>query len=208
VAIKEDITISGTVVANDKYDEITHRIVVADNSGGIEIAIDSENIDVIFPLFSNVDVSVSGLYIGRQGGKCVLGKKPTGEYAVDRIKERELELYIRPNKDIATLEATKMRIADIGTEHMLHYIYLNDVRFIDEESGLSWCDCDKFGQRINTIRHLTDGVDTLRVICSKECTYAASELPHGERICYGIVDYAEGDIALRITNNYIIKRPY
>lgn len=203
VDIKEDITFCGTVVINDKLDEVTNRIVVADKSGGIEIAIDSENINRIIPLFSNVRVSAMGLSIGRQGRKCVLGKHPTGEYVVDRLTEKELPYYISEAHDIKTLDAQVIKIADINTEHLLHYVCVENVRFVDEEVGLTWCDCDEFGECINTIRHLTDGTDTLRVACSKECIYANEPLPADNLRCFGIIDYVESDIALRICNNYI-----
>ena len=48
--VTEDITIRGTVVATDKLDEVSHCIVVADDSGGIEIAIDAESINPLIPL--------------------------------------------------------------------------------------------------------------------------------------------------------------
>lgn len=203
--ITEDITFCGTVVANDKLNEVTNRIVVADESGGIEIAIEAEYIEDIIPIFSNVRVCATGLSIGRQGRKCVLGTSPTGEYVVDRLTERELPYYISPADDIATLRAQRMDIGEINNEDLLHYIYIENVGFIDEEIGMTWSNCDTIDGNKNSIRHLTDGVDTMRVACSEECTYAKEPLPTGKLKCFGIVDYVDGDIALRISNHYIVE---
>lgn len=202
--VTEDITIRGTVVATDKLDEVSHCIVVADDSGGIEIAIDAESINPLIPLHSRVEVVASGLYIGRQGDKCLLGKRPTGQYVVDRIPERELPLYIKMLPEGERVAPKRLEIDEIAAHHLLHYVVVEGVRFVDEEMSLAWCDRDVEGRYINTIRHLTDGVDTLRVICSGECRYAEAELPHGTLKCCGIVDYAFGDIALRITDNQVI----
>lgn len=202
--ITEDITIRGTVVATDRLNELSHCIVVADDSGGIEIAIDSESIDPIIPMYSCVEVVASGLYIGRQGDKCVLGKRATDVYVVDRIPESELPLNITILPGEERLMPKAMEIGQIESHHLLHYVVVDGVRFVDEEVALSWCDQDVNGRYINTIRHLTDGVDTLRVICSGECHYAEVELPQGTLRCCGVVDYAQGDIALRITDNRVV----
>jgi hypothetical protein len=202
--IKEDITVRGMVVANDKLNEISHSVIIADDSGGIEIAIDSEHIDKLLPLYSNVLVSVSGLYIGRQGDKCIIGRKPTDEYVVDRLRESDIPLYFSRLADEDVLRAKRMSICEIESKHLLHYIYVEDVRFVDQELGLKWCDRDYDGELINTIRHLTDGVDTLRIVCSKACDYATATLPTGNLTCFGVVDYAQGDIALRITDEQVV----
>lgn len=205
IAVKEVATIRGMVAANDKHGEITHSIVVVDDSGGIEIAIDAENIDDIIPLYSTVEVKVAGLYIGRQGKKCILGTRPTGEYVVDRIKERDLALYMTILDREQLIAPKRMDIGDIDNRHMLHYIYIEEAQFIDEEQGLTWCDCNDEGRYIESIRHITDGTNTLRVACSAECSYASAKIPSGKHMFYGIVDYVKGDIALRIVDNQTLS---
>ena len=200
VAIREDISVRGMVVANDKFNEVTKSIIVADMSGGIEVAIDSYNTESIAPLFSHVELNISGLHIGRQGIKCILGAPPTGEYVVDRIAERDISKYIRPCDNDDTIRAKQMSIAEIDRSYLLHYVYVDGVRFIDEERSAKWCDRDTTGNYIESIRHLTDGKDTLRVVCSAECNYAATDIPKGMVSLYGVIDYAKQDIALRITH--------
>jgi hypothetical protein len=85
VAIKSDIYIEGHVVANDKLGEKHKSIVIADNTGGIELKIEDEKINSYIPLFSHVELRCSGLHVGREGGKTVVGAPPTSEHVVDRI---------------------------------------------------------------------------------------------------------------------------
>ena len=204
--IGRNLSIRGTVVANDKLKELNNSIVVVDQSGGIEIAIDSDNIDAYIPLFSEVEVKLSGLNIGRVGSKCVIGKPPTGEYVVDRIAEKEINLYIAPHLNTPDIPTRHLRIGEIEMKHLLHYICVEDVHFIAEEQDKAWCDKDSIThRRITTIRHLTDGVDTLRVIVDKACKYSSASLPMGNITCYGIVDYNDRDIALRIIDNQALS---
>jgi hypothetical protein len=205
VAIKEVAAIEGMVIANDKLNEVTKRIIVVDNSGGIEIAIEAEDIDEIIPLYSTIRVNVAGLHIGRQGKKCILGTRPTGEYVVDRIKERDLPLYITPLSKGELVSPKQMRIADIENRHLLHYVYIENVQFIDEEQGLEWCDLNDEGHYVESIRHITDGIDTLRVVCAGECIYASAQIPSGRHNVYGVVDYAQRDIALRVVDNQVLS---
>lgn len=202
--VREDITIRGTVVATDRLAELSSCIVVADDSGGIEIPIDAECVNDLIPLNSCVEVAAMGLYVGRQGDKCLLGKRATDLYVVDRIPANELSLYVTILPDGEVLAPKRMQIAQIESRHLLHFVCVEGVRFVDEKASLTWCDRDIDGRYINTIRHLTDGVDTLRVICSGECHYADAQLPEGTLKCSGIVDYAQGDIALRIIDNHIV----
>lgn len=205
-AITEDLTIKGTIVANDKLNELNKSIVVVDQSGGIEIAIECDRIESELHLFSQVEVRLSGLHIGRVGDKCVVGKAPTGEYVVDRIAQKDIYLYITPTLDYWAPHTRDLSIGELGKQHLLNYVHINDVHFIDEEQGKRWCEIDSLTQRyVTTIRHLTDGVDTLQVVVDKECRYSSALLPHWDVSCYGIVDYSNRDIALRISDNQIFR---
>lgn len=204
--IDRNMTIRGTVVANDKFKELNHSIVVVDQSGGIEIAIESDNIEALIPLYSEVEVRLSGLHIGRVGSKCVIGMPPTGEYVVDRINERDINLYITPYLNTPNIPTRYLRVGEVGMQHLLNYICVEDVRFITEEHDMTWCDRDSLTNRyITTIRHLTDGVDTLRVIVDKACGYSSASLPTGDITCYGILDYNDRDFALRISDNQVLS---
>jgi hypothetical protein len=204
-AIDSDLSIRGTIVANDKLNELNNSIVVADKSGGIEIAIQCDDIDSHLPLFSDVEVTLAGLNIGRVGSKCVVGHRPSGEYVVDRIDQRDIYLYIKPIGLPHSTPAKHLSISEIDMSHMLNYVCVENVRFIDEEQGLLWCERDTVTHRyVTTLRHLTDGIDTLRVVTDKECRYASAPLPSGDITCYGIIDYYNRDVALRISDNQVL----
>ena len=205
VAIKEDLRSRGFVVANDKLGELHRSIVVADDTGGIEIKIDCDDTDLYFPLYSEVDVYCSGLHIGREGLKSVLGTPPTAEYVVDRIPESEMHNIIDVRHTATTPpRAIRRKISELSSYDMLNYIRIDSVRFVDEELGERWVMLDDEGKTQTTIHHITDGTDFARIVVDKGVIYGIEELPGGELFCIGILDYYDGDLALRIINHQVI----
>jgi hypothetical protein len=205
VAIKDDLRIQGFVVANNKLGELHRSIVVADETGGIEIKIDCDDTDLHFPLYSEVDVRCSGLHIGREGLKSVLGTPPTAEYVVDRIAESQMHNIIDVRHTaIAPPRAIRRKISELSSYDMLNYIRIDSVRFADEELGKRWVAYGDDGKPQTTIHHITDGTHFARVVVDKGVIYGIEELPSGEFFCIGILDYHDGDLALRITNHQVI----
>ena len=134
--IKSDVSIKGTVVANDLFGEFYKSIVLVDASGGVEVSIDCERLYTEFPLYANVSISCNGLAVGRVGGKVVLGAVPTGEYTVDRIVEDDISKYMLWQRgDVTSAVPRKVTIESFGVEHVSDYVMLEGVRFADDEVG-------------------------------------------------------------------------
>ena len=197
--IVEDYIVAGRVVANDKMGEMTKAFVVDDGSAAIEIKVDSECVDQLFPLYSEVTVRCTGLSIGREGGKVVLGEHPTGEYVVDRIAESRIGLYVTMRATADAPPTPRERsIGELSWREVLGYVRISDVEFV--EKGEKWCDTDTLSY---VMRHITDRVDTLPVVVSPQVVYAEELIPEGVVDCSGIVDWADGARALRIINRQI-----
>ncbi|MBQ3259855.1 MAG: hypothetical protein IJA66_02060 [Alistipes sp.] len=202
--IDADISIKGTVVANDLFGEFYKTLVLVDESGGIEILIDRERICADFPLYANVSVFCNGLAVGRVGGKVVLGAKPTGEYTTDRIADGDVSKYLyRQPGDITSAVPRKVHIADLGVEHISDYVLFEDVRFADEEVGDSWCN-ESNEAFADTERHIVDADGNVLIVrLSAQCEYADEKIPAGRGAVCGILDYSGGAYFLRIANHEI-----
>ena len=202
--IKSDISIKGTVVANDLFGEFYRTIVLVDASGGVEVSIDKERLYVEFPLYANVSVSCNGLAVGRVGGKVVLGAQPTGEYTTDRIAEQDVAKYMqRLDGDVTSVAPRRVTIADLALGDVSDYVMLEGVRFADDEVGRSWCEMAD-GELIDTERHLVDSAgNVLSVRVSRRCGYAGEKIPSGVGSLCGILDYSGDMFYLRIANHEI-----
>lgn len=204
--ITRDIKIVGYVVANDRLGELSRAFVIADESSGVEVQVDASVVDEHLPLYSHIELSCSGLYICREYGRVLLGAEPTDSYAVDRITMPELASRLRLISDTITApRALQLAIRDITPREQFRYVMLSGVELIAEERGQRWCDIDTLsGEYMPSLRHFSDGRDTIAFITSGECRYSSERVPTGAIATLGIVDYYRGDVAFRITNHQVV----
>ena len=76
VTLTRDIRLRCVVTANDHYGEFDRTLVVADASGGIEVAVDAADLYRDYPLGANLTLFCNGLALGDYGGKIQLGARP------------------------------------------------------------------------------------------------------------------------------------
>ena len=204
VVITDDISIEGHIIVNDLYGEFIKSIIVADESGCIEISVDCTSTADVFFVGARMVVSCSSLALGDYGGRIILGAT-SDEYSVGRIAEKDFSRYFlidtsKPKEIIPQVT----EISKIGVTHIGNYIELRDVRFIDGGAA-EWCDKDtESGEYVTTERTITDpaGIEfTVRTLA--ECTYRNETLPQGVCTLRGIVDYFNGRYSLRIINHQI-----
>ena len=205
--IKSDVWIEGDVVLNDKLDECYRSIVLYDGTSGIELKIDIDSLDDVIPLFSHLRIRCEGLYIGREGARVVLGAKPTSEYVVDRISEAEFENCIAIIEDWSERPKSRpLAVGDIDNSLVSSYVRVEGVWLISEELGLMWCDDDCSARPFDSsLRHFTQGVDTLTVATLNRCDYATDIIPSGVISMIGVVDSYEGGVVLRLSNRTVIE---
>lgn len=204
VAVREDCYIEGRVVLTDKFGEVQQVAVIADASGCIELKIDSRNVERLLPVDALVRVRCSGLCVGREGRKVVLGAPPTSEYVVDRIAETEVYNYVEivDMWDMSDY-AVSVAIGAVGEDDIMQYVDIDGVWFVGADEGVRWCDCDADGEFTQSLRRLTDGRDTLRVVVGAATEYAADMLPRGTLRCRGVVEWYRDSVALRIAHRHV-----
>ena len=205
VAITDDIYISGHIVANDLYGELNKAIVVADDSGSVLIDVDMDDTARLYPLYSRVSVRCSGLWLGTIGPKLLLGAEPLGDFVVDRIPATRVQNYLSvlPDND-NTPTLRRRKIAELEYRDVLGYVAIDGVALVAEEQGMLWADVDADTQRpVTTVRHFHCNGDTLRVVTDAKCHYASEPIPTHSLCLSGILDWYNGDFALRIINHGI-----
>lgn len=206
VAIDKDYYVEGRVVLTDKFGEMQRAAVIADATGCLEIKIDSRDVERLLPIDSRVRIRCSGLHVGQEGRKVVLGEPPTDEYTVDRIAEAEIYNYaeVVSTYDVP-YDVGTVSLGAVDASYVMHYIELREVWFVRREHAMSWCDRDADGNYIDAVRHLTDGSDTLRVVVRSSANYAGDLLPTGTLRCQGIVEWHNDSVALRIAHRHVVE---
>lgn len=202
--ITRDLTLRAVVTANDLFGEFEKALVVADDSGGLEISIDHKAVNELFPTNAEVEIHCNGLAIGDYGGKSVLGAPPAGMYSVDRIPAADLSRYIRvTDRNCGRRQAVPYDFARLTPQDAGRYVHFEEVHFA--ETGVMWCDPDPDSPAmLTTERTLVDAAGrTLSVRTLAGCLYATEPVPGGTGSINGIIDYFNGKFSLRVCNREI-----
>jgi len=178
---------------------------LCDQSGGIELSVDSRHTAIVFPIGARIVVHCTSLALGDFGGSLVLGAQPTAEYVVDRIAEEDFDRYFLVDRSSAqSIEPERISISDIEPRHIGNFVLLEDVNFGDQ-AGLAWCETDpESGEPITTERILYDN-DGNSIILRIEggCSYAKEKIPDRSGAIGAIVESFNGVYQIRIINRNI-----
>lgn len=203
--ITEDLTISGTVMANDWLGEYYKSIVVLDDTGGIEIDIDLPVLYRTIPVYSRVTVFCNGMTLARIGGKTVLGAHPTGDFPVDGIDGGLISRYVRIDSESgddrkpATRRFSEISATDIGA-----FVCFMDIAADLDDTNGKWCDAVD-GEYVTTTRYITSDDGRFGIRTLGTCRYADETIPVGRFSVAGIIDYSGGEYYLRIVNHGITE---
>src|SRR5690554_4227010 len=92
--IEEDIIIQGVVVMDDKSGNYYKKIVFQDETGGIEILLDQNNLYNDYPIGRKIYVKLNGLYLGNYGSNLQIGYTPDASGALSQIPFILIDNYI------------------------------------------------------------------------------------------------------------------
>ena len=202
--ISEDYTIEGTLVANDWLGELNNSIIVVDESGGLEVAIECRTLSALLPVGNKVELFCNGLMLARIGGKIELGMAPQGDFSLGNIEEKMIGRYIRIVGQAEEYAPQNGNFSELQPSDIGNIFRFDRVRICDEERGLSWCD-QADGEAVTTYRTFVDrqGVE-LAVRTLSTCKYAFEEIPTNEVSVVGVVDFSDNRYFLRIINKSVI----
>ena len=202
--ISDDVTIEGYVIANDLYSEYVKEIVIADQSGGIVIAVDEAQSSIRFPISAHITINCSGLQLGFINGRVTLGEKSSDGYRVERISQQNIARHIHIDKENPqTIEPNTICIEEITSLLAGNFIAIKDVEF--EDAGKSWCEKDlSNNEYTDTIRYATDkDGNKIGVYTSRLCEYGGEIIPSGRGEICGIVETIDREPMIRIIQHNI-----
>lgn len=203
--IVNDYYIKGIVVATDSLGELHNSAVIVDRSGGVEIAIELDNIAELFPIYSEVKIFCNGLSLARIGGKIELGATPTGSFPIDNINKELIDRHIHRVGMCEEFRAITKQFSEIGVADISAIVRFDNIRLCEEERGLTWCDIID-NKPTTTYRTFIDSKgDAFAIRTLSTCHYAIEEIPTKELSAVGVIDYSGNRYFLRIVNKWIIE---
>ena len=204
--VVDDYRLRGVVVANSWLGEFPASVVVVDESGGVEISIESPSLDNELPIYSEVEILCSGLMLARIGGKVALGARSNDDFPLANIDGELLSHYIRPTGRLCEFLPKVKRFDEICNDDISSLCRFDRVRICDEERGLKWCDTLD-GELVTTYRTLVDADGNRLEVCTlPTCHYALEDIPLNEISVIGVIDYSDNRHFIRSANKKILTQ--
>ncbi len=202
VDITTDYRIKGYVIATDDFGNFYKTIVIADDTGGIEIKVDMEEIFIHFWFCHEVSVYCNGLTLGAYSDLVQLGTAAADGYETGYIGENIITAHLQiTGRATEAPQAFRLAIDELSERYLSCLVRFDDVQFVDEERGLLWCDPDA-----DTDRHIVDRTgNILTVRTSRHAECASWLLPHGNGYIEGILSYFNGEYQLRMADPRMLE---
>jgi hypothetical protein len=203
--------ISGAVVSSDREGNFYKTLVIADETGGIEVRLDMEEIFKRFMIHTRATVRCNGLWLGDYGGTLQLGAEPFGDYETQNLSLTEIAEHLHTDEEFyGEVRARTLTFGELSRNRISTFVAFEGVRFV--EQGLSWAETEagaEAGTETDppdppsaTNRHLVDADgNTLIVRTSRYATFAPWPLPEGVGRIEGVLGYFNGDYQLVVCDS-------
>lgn len=201
--IVDDYRLRGVVVAGGWYGEFPGCVVVADDSGGVELHVVSDELGGEELLGCEVEIQCNGLVLARIGGKVALGVPSLDDFPLAEIGGEKLSQHISLTGRHTQYQPKAKRFADVTTDDISSLYLFDGVRICDEHQGLKWCD-KVDGELVTTYRTLVDEEGNRLEVCTlPTCHYALEDIPDNEISVAGVIDYSHDRYFIRIANKVV-----
>ncbi|MFH0867665.1 MAG: DUF5689 domain-containing protein [Bacteroidota bacterium] len=184
--ITTDVIIQGIVVANDESGNFYKKLMLQDNSGGVEVALDKTDLYTEYRLGQKVYIKCKDLWLGEYGGKVQLGYIYNGD--IGRIPEIYINDHLFLDSLPGAIPAPIVKSTFAFTNEELDMlIRLDSVTF--ETPG------EVYSVSTGTTnRNMLDKDGTILILrTSNYANFAGSTMPDGVGTVTGILSYYDGD---------------
>lgn len=200
VEVKYDIFIRGRIVSSDRSGNFYKTLCVEDETGGIAVRIDDEEIFRNYGLDKMVKINCNSLTLGAYGGLVQLGiASSDGKYQADPIPAYLIPSFLIPDGEPDEYpEPPLLAIDKLAPEHLSRFIEIEGVQFEESVLDLLWSEPDS-----DTDRMLVDKQgNKLAVRTSRFAKFATWILPSGSGSVRGVLSYFNGNYQLVLNEAY------
>lgn len=197
-----DYIIKGRVISSDQAGNFFKQLVIEDETGAIQVNIDSYDLYKSYQYGQEIVIDVTGLYVGAYGKLMQIGSTPNNNYpgriASDlATKQIEVNGLAEPEKIVAG-EYTIAALNDLisNQEEFLakqcRLVSIKDVTFKDAGKA-TLADKDK-----NTSRTISDGTGDMIVYTSGYSDFYDYYCPEGKGTIVGILSFFNRSWQIRL----------
>lgn len=156
--ISDSIIISGVVVGDDATGNFYKKLVIQDETAGIEVYFGSTDLYNLFPNGTQVYINCTGLTLSDYNGVTQLGT----------IEQAIMGDFICKGSSDMVIEPRDVEIGDLGESDISTLIRLSNVQFTNASAGATFADADG----LNSINHTIESCDNNDVILLRTSGYS------------------------------------
>ncbi|MEM9846646.1 MAG: DUF5689 domain-containing protein, partial [Bacteroidota bacterium] len=202
--IESDIIIEGIVTADDESGNFFKRIVIQDETAGIEILINAIGLNNLYPIGRRLRVKCAGLQMTNGTGTLQLGGETfdsNGDLRLGGIDETSLDLFIEAGARGVDVSPNVSTINQLGEDNLSQLVRLEDVQFAQGDADVTYADAEAQFSRNLTIEDCSGNTIVLR--SSGFASFAGDFTPTGKGSLTGIYNVFLGtpQIFLRDTRD-------
>lgn len=195
--ITEDVIIKGVITANDKSGNLYKKMIIQDETGAIELAIDQTNLSSLYKVGQMLYVKCKGLYLGDYNNLIQIGYLYQG--SVGRMPQIMIEDHIfrdslpgaKPVADTVTISS--IGEAAVDNPYVSKLVTFKNVTFAEQGELYASQDVDAINR---TLMDLTG--KSMIVRNSKYADFANDSIPYGYGTVTGILSIFGSDWQLTL----------
>ncbi len=189
-ALPDDKFLQATIVANNSNGNFFRKVIVQDQTGGIEIRIDDDSAFSSFPIGSEVFVILGNLSIGEFSGLPQLGVNDGDQ--VNVVSNASSVLLATGNT--GTISPVTLDLADLQESDLSSLVRIEGVQFLDSEIPSTYATDGN-----NGFHNLQDcDGNELLVFTSSFSDYTSEPVPEGKGTFVGIFSSFQGNFQLNL----------
>ncbi|MGC4232202.1 MAG: DUF5689 domain-containing protein [Niabella sp.] len=204
--IEDDQVISGVVIADDRSGNFYKQIIIQDETGGIPVLLDGNNVYTQYPVGRRVFIKLKGMMLGDYGGTIQLGldssRSDDGRYLnLDGIPQAFFDGYIVKGSFNNAVSPKVVKPADftknINDPLLSTLVQISNAEFRDADINKTYADPSKNTSAINfTVSTCEKQSVILRN--SSYAKFAALNVPDGNGTLTGIPSVFNGTVQMFI----------
>ena len=199
IGIEKDFVVQGKVISSDKEGNIYKSLVIQDETGGIEVKINSNGLYNYFKQGTTVFVRANNLKLGAYGGTLSIGSVPVDKnYENDFIPAPVMENYVIKAGEGEQVKPTVLTIPTLSSKYNNMLIQLNDVQFLESEVANNMTFADGVNKLTENRTLVDPDGNRLVVRTSGYARFADTKLPLGSDSIKGILTYFHDTAQLTI----------
>lgn len=199
--IEEDIVVAAYVIMNDKEENLFKRIIVQDETAGMEILLDHLHLHTTFPETRKIYIHLKGFFLNEQKGSFQLGYFPDDTEQLTPIPVNMIDDFITKANYPNEINIPTFSLSDLlQNDHELSIntlINIKGVEFTPDHAGVEWAVNDKSVTN-RTIKDCEGNQLSVRTL--RQASFSDLKTPLFNGTIQGVFSYYNHQAVLYIRN--------